>query len=164
MRSGLGQFMQRWIVTTVAVLVAEHIVAGIQYDNWAGLLVTTLLLGVLNAILRPLLILATIGIMGGLNVVLGVRMALVTLPLQIVLFGFLLLAINAILLLVVAEMVPSFHVVGFWPAFWGGLIIGAVTLTLNSLTRSGDARVIFRRGPNKPPGDPPGGSGPVIDI
>lgn len=164
MRSGLRRFLQRWAITTVAVLVAEHIVAGIHYDNWRGLLVATLLLGILNAILRPLLIVATIGVMGLLNFLLGVRMALLTLPLQIALLGFFLLAINALLLLFVGDVTSSFHVGGFWPAFWGGLIIGAVTLLLNSLTKSGDTRVVLRRGPEKPPDDRPGGGGPVIDI
>jgi putative membrane protein len=164
MRSGLRQFLQRWVITTVAVLVAEHLVPGIRYDNWSGLLIATLLLGVLNGILRPLLIVATVGVMGVLNFLLGVRMALLTLPLQIALFGFFLLAINAMLLLLVGEVVASFHVKGFWPAFWGGLIIGAVTLTLNSLTRTGDTRVVFRRGPGWPPTDKPGGGGPIIDI
>ena len=164
MRSGFRQFLQRWAITTLAVLVAEQVVPGIQYDNWGGLLVATLLLGILSAMLRPLLIVATVGVMGALNFVLGIRMALLTLPLQIGLFAFFLLAINAMLLLLVGEFVESFHVRGFWPAFWGGLIIGAVTLTLNSLTKSGDTRVVFRRGPEKPPSDKPGGGGPIIDI
>jgi putative membrane protein len=163
MRSGLRHFLQRWAITTLAVLVAEHLVPGIKYDNWRGLLVATLLLGMLNAILRPLLIVATVGIMGALNFLLGVRMALLTLPLQIALLGFFLLAINAMLLLLVGQVVASFHVGGFWPAFWGGLIIGVVTLALNSVTRTGDTRVVLGRGPCKPPDDRPGG-GPVIDI
>jgi putative membrane protein len=165
MPPGLKAFLQRWIITTLAVLVAEHFVSGIHYDHWRALLIATLVLGILNAILRPLLIFATVGIMGALNFLAGLRVALVTLPLQIALFGFFLLAINAALLLMVGKFVPAFHVDDFWAAFWGGVVIGVVTMILNSFTRTGDARVIFRRGPDRPPTDKTGGgSGPVIDI
>ena len=165
MPASLKEFLQRWVVTTVAVLVAEHVVSGIQYDNWQSLLIATLLLGILNAILRPLLIVFTIGVMGLVNVGLGLRVALLTLPLQIGLFGFLLLAINATLLLMVGNLVSAFHVRDFWAAFWGGLVIGLMTLALNSLTRSGDSRFVFRRQGFKPPDRKPGGDdGPVIDI
>jgi len=165
MSPGFKEFLQRWAITTLAVLVAAHLVSGIHYGHWRGLLVATLVLGLLNAFLRPLLILSTVGIMAVLNLLLGLRMALVTLPLQIALFGFFLLAINAVLLLVVSKVSSSFSVDNFWAAFWGGLIIGAVTLMLNSLARSGDSRVVFRRGPDKPPPDKSGGGGgPVIDI
>lgn len=165
MPAGLKEFLQRWAITTVAVLVAEHVVSGIQYDNWTSLLIATLLLGVLNAILRPLLIVLTIGVMGLVNVGLGLRLALVTLPLQIGLFAFLLLAINAALLLLVGNLVSAFHVRGFWAAFWGGLVIGLITLFLNALTQTGDSRFVFRRQGLKPPDRKPGGDdGPVIDI
>src|SRR5438874_7325940 len=50
----LKEFLQRWLITTVAVLVATHIVHGIHYDNWQGLIVATLVLGLLNAFLRPI--------------------------------------------------------------------------------------------------------------
>jgi putative membrane protein len=161
----LRVFLQRWVITTVAVLIAELIVKGIGYDNWRGLLIATLLLGLMNAFLRPLLIFVTIGALGLLNFILGVRIAMATLLLQILFLGFLLLAINAVLLLLVGRLVRTFHVNGFWPAFWGGLVIGIVTLGLNSLTKTGNARVEFHRGPGRPPSRrPDDDDGPVIDI
>ncbi len=163
----LKTFLQRWIVTTVAVLVAAHMVEAIRYDHWHGLLVATLLLGVLNAFLRPLILFATVGILGAFNFLLGLRLALLTLPLQILSFGFLLLAINAILLLLVTQLVPSFHADGFWTAFKGGLIISVISLLLNSLTGTGNARVQWQRGKPAPPGnrrDPGNDDGPVIDV
>jgi len=161
----LKEFLQRWAITTVAVLAAAHMVSGIHYDNWRGLLVATLLLGLLNAFLRPLLLFATVGVLGVLNVMLGIRVALVTLPLQILSFGFFLLAINAALLLLVGHLVSSFHVNGFWTAFWGGLIISIISLLLNSLTGSGHARIQFQRGkPRTPPNKSDDGDGPVIDV
>jgi putative membrane protein len=161
----LKEFLQRWAITTVAVLAAAYFVTNIRYDHWHGLLAATLLLGILNAFLRPLLLWTTVGLLGLLNVLLGVRVALVTLPLQILLFGFFLLAINATLLLFVGHVVPSFHADDFWTAFKGGLIISLVSLLLNSLTGTGAARIQVHRGKGRTPSDPPdNGNGPVIDV
>lgn len=166
----LKEFLQRWAITTVAVLAAAHMVEKIHYDQWHGLLVATLLLGLLNAFLRPLILIATVGLLGAFNFALGLRFAIVTLPLQIISFGFFLLALNALLLLFVGHLVPSFHADEFWTAFKGGLIISIISLLLNSLTGTGNARMTMQRGkPGSSPGNSNrpnsgGGNGPVIDI
>lgn len=168
----LKEFLQRWAITTVAVLAAAHMVEAIHYENWSGLLVATLLLGLFNAFLRPLILIATVGLLGAFNFALGLRVAIVTLPLQILSFGFFLLAINAILLLLVSHLVPSFHADGFWTAFKGGLIISIISLFLNSISGTGNARIQMQRGKPAPPSNRPGksnddsggGNGPVIDI
>ena len=161
----LKEFLQRWAITTVAVLAAAYFVNGIRYDNWTGLLVTTLVLGLMNAFLRPLLLFATVGVLGAFNVMLGLRVALVTLPLQILSFGFFLLVINAALLLFAGNLVSSFLVDGFWTAFKGGLVISIVSLMLNSLTGAGNARIQIQRGKPRTPGDKSDpGDGPVIDV
>ncbi len=157
------------------MVVAEQVVPahGIHCGNWKSLLVATLILAALNMVLRPLMVAASVGLMAAFNLVIGVRMAILTLPLQILFFGFLLLAINAGLLMAVANVVPSFSVAGFWPAFWGGVVISLATLFLNSLTRSGHARITVRRGGPPGPRNSPrsrgrdgddGPSGPVIDV
>src|SRR5262245_20720808 len=130
----LKEFLQRWAIITVAVLIAEWLVPGIQSRRLTGLLGATLMLGALNMVLRPLLIAATVTAMAGMNVLIAVKTALLTLPLQIFLFAFLLLAINAGLLPFVAAVIPSFQVAGFWTAFWGGVVISLATLITNSLT------------------------------
>src|SRR6185436_6638797 len=128
MPENLKDFLKRWAITTVAVLVATHIVNGIHYDNWQGLLVATLLLGLLNAFLRPLLM-------------------LLSLPLLILTLGLFTLVINAALLLLVSALLGKDHfmVDGFWTAVLGALIISVVSLLLNSITGTGDARVSVRR-------------------
>jgi putative membrane protein len=98
------EFLQRWLITTVAVLVAAHIVPGIEYTNVTDLFVASLLLGVLNAIARPILM-------------------LLSLPLVILSLGLFLLVINAGLLYFVGWVVKGFNVAGFWSAFFGALII-----------------------------------------
>src|SRR6266516_5417954 len=136
MPSKLKEFLQRWAITTVAVLVAAHSVKGIHYDkeNWPSLLVATLVLGLLNAFLRPLLM-------------------LLSLPLLIVTLGLFTLVINALLLYLVGQL-KFFHVASFGAALWGALVISVVTIILNTLTGTGSSRVEVRR--KKPPSSPPG--------
>ncbi len=140
----LREFLQRWLINTLAVFVAANIVHGIRYDSFTTLLVTAFLLGVLNAFLRPLLV-------------------LLALPLVIVTFGLFFFIINALLLYLIGALVKGFHVDSFWAAFWGALVITLVTLLLNSLTGSGGARIAVHRGP-RPPKRPDDGDGPVIDV
>ena len=143
MPTKLKEFLQRWLITTVAVLVAAHIVKGIRYDTPEGLIVATLVLGLLNAFIRPVLM-------------------FLSLPLVVVTLGFFIFIINAVLLYLVGQM-KHFHVDTFGAAFWGGLVISIVSLILNSLTGTGNARVTVQRG-KKPPDKPDTGSGPVIDV
>src|SRR5215470_1819817 len=95
--SKLKEFLERWGITTLAVLVAANIVPGIRYDHWQGLLVATLVLGLLNAFLRPLLL-------------------FLSLPLLFVTLGLFTLVINALLLYLVGQM-KYFHVDSFGAAF-----------------------------------------------
>jgi putative membrane protein len=140
----LKEFLQRWLINTLAVFVAAKIVPGIWCDSFTTLLVTAFLLGVLNAFLRPLLV-------------------LLALPLVIITFGIFFFIINGLLLYLVAQVVKGFHIDSFWAAFWGALVITFVTLLLNSLTGSGGARIAVHRGP-RPPNRPDDGDGPVIDV
>jgi putative membrane protein len=147
MRDPLKRFLQRWLINTVAVLVAAQVIPGIEYDTLAALLVASLVLGILNALLRPLLL-------------------LLSLPLVLFTLGLFTLVINALLLMFVGQLVKSFHVADFWAAFWGGLIISVVSLVLNTLTGTGEHRIEMRtRGPDRPGKDSDGdGGGPVIDV
>lgn len=142
----LKAFIQRWVISTLAVLVATYVVPGIKYGNWKDLLVATLVLGLLNTFLRPLLL-------------------LLSLPLLIFTLGLFTIVINAVLLLLVSVLLgaDNFRVDGFWAAFWGALVISVVSLLLNSITGSGSARVSVRRGPSPPARDDDKG-GPVIDV
>lgn len=165
MPSKVKDLLLRWIVTTLAVLITAEVIPGIEYDNGRDLLLATLLLGLFNVFLRPLLVIVTIGVLGAINFVLGLRLAMRTLPLQFLFFGFLLLVINAGLLLVVGRIIPAFHVDHFAAAFWGGLLIGLLTLALNLLTGRGNTRVEFHRGlPPSPSKNSGGDDGPVIDV
>lgn len=137
-------FLIRWLVTTVAVLVAAHIVPGVDYHgNYVALAVTALVLGILNAFLRPLLL-------------------ILTLPLNILTLGILTLFINAFLFWLAGRMVDGFTVERFfWSAVFGALIVSIVSFFLNSIFwRQG--RVQFHGGRSSP--QPPKRDDNVIDV
>ena len=114
MNAAIRQFLQRWLVITLGVLVANHLVPGIHYTSVAALLVASLLLGFCNAFVRPAIV-------------------VLTLPILLVTFGLFYLVINAGLLWAVGRIVRGFEVHGFWPAFWGGLVISTVGWLVNRL-------------------------------
>ncbi|MBM3835460.1 MAG: phage holin family protein [Verrucomicrobia bacterium] len=139
------QFLQRWAINTLAVLVAANVIQGIRYETVAGLLVASLLLGILNAFLRPV-------------------MMLLSLPLLILTLGLFTFVINALLLYLVGWLVKGFQVETFWAAFWGALIISLISLVANSLLGIGDARVEVSRGRKRSRDRRDDGGGPIIDV
>ena len=142
----LKRFLQSWIINTCAVALTVLMMRGhIRYETALDLIAASLLLGILNVFLRPIIL-------------------LLALSLLIFTLGLFILVINALLLYFVGLLLkPHFYVDTFWSAFWGALIISVITVLLNSLTGTGGARVEIRRGP-KPPDADRGGNGPVIDV
>lgn len=138
-------FLQRWLINTLAVLVAATVVKGIEYDGAVALFVASLLLGILNSFVRPV-------------------MLLLTLPLLVFTLGLFTLVINALLLYFVGEVVKGFHVTGFGAAFWGALVISLVSLVVNRMIGT-DARSENPAARRPDSGRrPPGGDGPIIDV
>jgi putative membrane protein len=97
---------------TLSLWVASNIFHGISFADKQSLFVSALLLGLGNAIVRPFLI-------------------LVTLPLTLVTFGFFLLVINALVLMLVAALVKGFKVSGFWTAFFAAIFISIFSFFLD---------------------------------
>jgi putative membrane protein len=143
----LLRFLQSWAINTLAVLVAAVILRGhIRYADPGDLIIASLLLGILNAFVRPILM-------------------LLALPLLIFTLGLFTLVINALLLYFVGVLMgPYFQVDSFGFAFLGALIISIVSIALNILTGSGSTRVTFRRRPRPPEDRHDDGNGPVIDV
>ena len=118
----MKHFVFRWAVTTVAVFVAAPIV-GISYGDRLGcLLGASLLLGIVNAFVRPVLL-------------------LLSLPLILVTLGLFILIINALMLKFVGQIVPCFEVPSFWRAFFGAIIISIVSWLLSAFFRGSDGHV-----------------------
>ena len=102
----------RWLVLTAAVLTAAWFLDGIRVSGIFPAILAAALLGILNAVLRPLLI-------------------LLTLPLNILTLGLFTFVINALMLMIVSAVIPGFDVRGFWTAIFGALIIGVASWLLN---------------------------------
>lgn len=144
MKPGASQFLQNWIVNTFGVLVAVLILPGVDCDSYAQLLLASLLLGMLNAGVRPFLV-------------------FIALPLLVISLGLFLIVINAFLLYVVSWVVVAFTIDSFGSAVLGALIIGFVSLLTNGLIGSRQARVRVNR-QSPPPRKDDDGNGPVIDV
>lgn len=122
----------RFLVTGVAVLLAAQIVPGIEIHGLAAGLAAVILLALLNALVRPVLYLLSI-------------------PFIILTLGLFMVIINALLLQFTAFLVKGFVVQGFWPSFWGALLISLVSSILNLLiSEEGRIQVVVHR---KPAGD-----------
>ena len=143
----MRKFLKSWAINTLAVLVAVYIVPGIRFTDNSLLtpLITSLVLGILNAFIRPVLM-------------------VLAMPLLIFTLGLFTLVINAFLLYLVSILLSHhFAVDSFGAAFLGALIISIVSLVLNLLTGGGRTKVRFERR-RQPPNSDRGGNGPVIDV
>lgn len=100
----LAGLLIRFLFGVAGLWVAAHVVPGITYDSLGSLMAAAALLGVINAVIRPILV-------------------ILTLPLTILTLGLFLLVINAMTLGLTSALLHGFHVHGFWAAFWGALIV-----------------------------------------
>ena len=119
----------RWIVNTVSLIVVVRLVPGIHVDRWEGAATAALVLGLLNAFLKPFVV-------------------LLTLPLQIISLGFFTLLINGVMLYLVSKIVEGFYIASFWSAFWGALIFSAISFLLNLFIEPGEKMNVrfYRKG------------------
>ena len=122
------QLLIRWAIGSLAIFAAISIVPGIEFSvpGW-HIGVVALVFGLLNALLRPLIY-------------------LLTCPLVILTLGLFGLVINAILLGLTSALADqlsiNFHIDGFWPAFWGGLVVSIVSTLLSVLAGDTNVRVV----------------------
>ena len=120
-------FLIRSLLTMLAVLATAHLVPGIRVESWLSALGAAIVLGLLNAVLRPLLL-------------------LLSLPFIILTFGLFIFVVNAILLALTSVLIPGFYVAGFWSAVFGSLVISIISGLLNFLVGgSGRVEVAVRR-------------------
>ncbi len=144
----LLRFLGNWAINTLAVAIAAIILHNhihCQKPAYLNLIIASLLLGILNAFVRPILL-------------------LLALPLLIFTLGLFTLVINALLLYFVGVLMgPYFQVDSFGFAFLGALIISIVSIALNVLTGTGGTRVTLHRRPRSPKNSHDG-DGPVIDV
>jgi len=104
----------RWIVSAIALYLTSRIVRGIVVDGLASLLLAAAMIGVINAFVRPVVL-------------------LLTLPLSVVTLGLFVLVVNAAMLALASAFVPGFEVRGFGSALVGWLLLSFFTFLINVL-------------------------------
>jgi putative membrane protein len=104
-------FLAHWILTAALLLLVARLVQGVDVRGWGPALIGALVLGLVNAIVRPI-------------------MVFLTLPLTILTLGLFLLVINALMLWLVAALVPGIRVRGFVPALLGSLLLTVLNVVI----------------------------------
>ena len=107
-------FLLQWLVSGLAIIITAYLLPGVRVAGFFAALVTALILGLINAFIRPVLI-------------------LLTLPLNILTLGLFTLVINALLIMLAAAIVPGFAVQGFWWALLFGLVLAIVNYALGAM-------------------------------
>ncbi len=125
MLQGLTPFLVHWGITALSLWVASLIFAGIKFTDTSSLIVSALLLGFANAIVKPLLI-------------------VLTLPLTFLTFGLFLLVINALMILLVASLVNGFKVSSFWTAFFASIFITVLSFVIGAFVAGGDQSQVIQ--------------------
>lgn len=117
-------FLLRAAITALGLWVASEIFSGLQFESPAKLLVAAILLGIVNAFVRPLAF-------------------ILTLPLTVLSLGFFLLVLNAAMVGLVAWIVPGFQISGFWTAVGAALIVSLVSWAASSAIGSNGKVEVF---------------------
>ena len=100
----LFEFLAHCGVTAISLWLASVIFHGLKFSSASSLTYSAVLLGIANALIRPVVI-------------------WLTMPLTFITFGFFLLVINALMILLVSSLVPGFKISGFWTAFFASIFI-----------------------------------------
>jgi putative membrane protein len=104
----MNRFLVRALIAAIGLWLADRLIDGISFDSPAWLLGAAVVLGIINAIVRPLAV-------------------ILTFPITIVTLGLFLLVVNAGMLALAGWVLPGLHIAGFWPAFWGALVVSLVS-------------------------------------
>ena len=103
-----------WILNAVALLAVAYLLPSIQVASFGSAMIAAVLLGLVNTVVRPVLI-------------------LLTLPATLLTLGFFLLVINALMFWLAGSMIEGFAVESFWSAFFGALLYSVISWALSSL-------------------------------
>lgn len=109
-------FIIRLIISTLAVLITAYLLPGVRVDGFMTAVLIAIVLGCLNAIIKPLLI-------------------LFSLPLVVFSFGLFLIVINTLIILLTDKLVDGFRVDGFWHALLFSIVLSMVTSILNAVKK-----------------------------
>jgi len=114
MLDNIMAFLAHWGVTSLSLWIASLMFQGISFSSKKSLFISALLLGLVNAVVKPVIIILTI-------------------PLTLITFGFFLLVINALMMMLVSALVPGFRISGFWTAFFASIVVTVVSLFIGTM-------------------------------
>lgn len=106
------RFILFWAANTLVLWVASQLFSSVRFDSPSALLVSGLLFGLINATLKPI-------------------MVIVTLPITLLTLGLFLLVINALMLMLTAWLVPGFHLAGFWNAVLISVFVSVLSFIIS---------------------------------
>lgn len=110
--TSMVELLANWLVNAIVIILAAYVLPGVTVENFSTALWAALVLGVINAILKPILV-------------------VLTLPINLVTLGLFTFIINAFLVLLAAHFVPGFHVASFWWALLFSLVVSVIHSVLN---------------------------------
>src|SRR5256714_5891539 len=111
------RLLLHWLVNALALLALPYVFTTIKVDSFTTALIAALVLGLVNTVIRPILV-------------------LLTLPVTVLTLGLFIFVINGLLFWAVGSLVPGFHVSGFWSAVLGAIVFSLVSWLLSSLVLS----------------------------
>ena len=106
------RFVLRWLLAACALLLVTYLYDGVEVRSFPAALLAAAVIGVLNLLLRPVLV-------------------LLTLPVTLITLGLFLFVINALMFWAAAALLGGFYVAGFWAALLGSLIYSAIMLVVD---------------------------------
>lgn len=107
----------RWLINAAALMAIAYYLPGIAVSGFYAALIAALVLGLVNALIRPILV-------------------VLTLPINILTLGLFTLVINALMFWLASSIVKGFYVAGFMPAFWGALILTFTSWAISGLLKN----------------------------
>lgn len=110
------QIILRWLLNTLALIIVAFLVPGLSIASYYSALIAALFLGIVNAVIRPIII-------------------FLTLPINILTLGLFTLFINGFMFWIVASFVKGFDITNFWSAFFAALVYALITMLTNSVIR-----------------------------
>lgn len=108
------RFLIKWFISSIALLVVLHLFSGVASANLTTTVIMALVLGLLNAFLKPIL-------------------SFLSFPLMILTLGLSMLFVNALTFFIAAKLVSGFYVASFWSAFWAAILYSVVSFLINVL-------------------------------
>lgn len=103
-----------WLLSAVALLIVAHLIRGFELRGFGSALIAAVVIGLVNATL-------------------GLLLKIISLPLIVLTLGIFWFVINALMLMFASTFVPGFIVRGFWPAFWGAIVLSLVNMAFRAL-------------------------------